>query len=116
MILFGLGLTLMVAGPGLLMLVWVLRSGTRWALLAAAATIAGCVWWIELYRAATSAGDLGGMFDCYPDCSTSQEAAWAILGYLPIAMGALLVALFVAAGIRYMRSRSLNPARARATR
>lgn len=101
--LFGLGLTLMAAGPGLLILVWVTRRRAMWAVLAATATAAGCVWWIELYRVMTGAGDLEGMFDCYPSCSASQKAAGVILVYVPIAMGALLVGSLVASLVSSLR-------------
>jgi hypothetical protein len=103
LILFGLGLALMIVGPALLILVSVMRRSTLSAFLAGAATLAGLAWWIELYRAMTGAGDLDGMFDCYPDCSTSQETAMAILGYLPMAMGAVLLLVLVAATIRHLR-------------
>jgi hypothetical protein len=106
MIFFGLGLAVMTAGPGLLILVWALRRKPTWALLAALATVAGGVWWIELYRAATGAGDLDGMFDCYPDCSASQEAAEAILFYLPVAMGGTLVLLLLMRLARSIRARA----------
>jgi len=103
MFLFGLGLALMVAGPGLLKLAWVKRPRAMWAVLAATAAVAGCVWWIELYRAMTGAGDLDGMFDCYPSCSASQQAAGVILFYVPVAMGALLVGLLVAMMVSSLR-------------
>jgi len=87
----------------LLILAWVRRRTNAWAWLAGAAAAAGVVWWIELYRVLTGAGDLDGMFDCYPDCSASQEAAWAILGYLPTAMGAVLILVFLARLVRGLR-------------
>jgi hypothetical protein len=108
--LFALGLALMAAGPGLLILVWVKRRRPMWAVLAATATVAGGVWWIELYRAMTGAGDLDGMFDCYPSCSRSQKAAGVILFYVPVAMGGLLVGLLVATSTaRVAGSRGLLP-------
>ena len=104
MFFFGLGLAVMTAGPGLLILVWVLRRKPTWAVLAALATVAGGVWWIELYRVMTGAGDLDGMFDCYPDCSADQEAAGVILFYLPVAMGGTLVLLLLMRLVGSIRS------------
>jgi hypothetical protein len=108
MFLLGLGLAVMTAGPGLLILVWALHRKPTRALLAALATVAGGVWWIELYRVATGAGDLDGMFDCYPDCSASQEAAGVILFYLPVAMGGTLVLLLLIRLARSIRARAVG--------
>lgn len=107
-----LGATVMTAGPGLLILVWALRRRPRWAVLAAVATVAGGIWWIELYRAITGAGDLEGMFDCYPYCSTSQEAAGVVLFYLPVAMGSVLFILLLIRFVRGIRARVLDARRA----
>jgi hypothetical protein len=102
MILFGLGLALMSAGPGLLILAWAMRRGTTWALLAATATAAGVVWWIQLYRVASGKDELP--IDCYSsDCPASAVRAGAILGYLPTAMGGVLAILLLVAVMRHLR-------------
>jgi hypothetical protein len=103
LLLCGVALTLMTVGPGSLIVLWAKRRTATRAILAMAATVAGIFWLLELYRAMAGAGDLDGMFDCYPDCSASQEAAWAVLGYHPVAMGALLLLVLLTGVVGRLR-------------
>ena len=99
LIIVGLSAALMTIGPAAFVAVWATRRTLMWATLAATASAAGLIWWIELYRVFTGVGDLDGIFDCDPDCSTSQNTATNILSYFPMAMGAVLLVAVVAAGI-----------------
>lgn len=93
--LFAIAAALMTVGPLVLVMFWLIRRGQFRGLVAAAAAAAGAAWWIYVYLVASGAGDLGGVMDCYPDCSASQEIARGILGYFPMAMGAVLLLVFL---------------------
>ena len=94
-ILFGLGAALMTVGPALPLWIWARRRGRAWRFLGVVALIAGTAWWIDAYLVVSAAGDLGGIMDCYPDCSTTQDAATGVLGYAPTIMAAVLVGLLL---------------------
>ena len=103
MIVFGLAVALMTGGPAVLLAIWALRRTRIWALAAAAAALTSAAWWIDLYLVLSAAGDLGGMFDCYPYCSASQRAAGHILFHAPLLMGAVLFILLLVVVIRHVR-------------
>jgi hypothetical protein len=98
----------MLAGPTLAILYWAVRR-TRLSLLTAVAVVAGAgVWWIDVWLIfASNVGDLSGIMDCYPYCSSSQETASAFLFFPPILMAvfiAIFVIAFVVSQVRRPRS------------
>lgn len=86
----------MVVGPLLAVLYWAVRR-TRLSSLTVLAVVAGAAaWWIDVWLIFTNVGDLSGIMDCYPGCSSSQETASAFLFVPPILM-AVFIGVFVIA-------------------
>jgi hypothetical protein len=95
----------MVVGPGLAVLYWAVRR-TRLSLVTSFVAVAGAAaWWIDVWLVfATNVGDLSGIIDCYPYCSSSQEIASAFLFVPPIPMAVFIVAFVIAFAVGQVRS------------
>ena len=106
LILFGLGVFLMVVAPVSLAVTWAIRRSRGVAIVGLATTTAAVVWLTTVYLFLTGARDLDGMFDCYPDCSTSQEGAGAILFYVPMLTAVVFAGFILTITIRRARRRA----------
>jgi hypothetical protein len=84
-------------------LAWAIWRTAFWTSTLIAAAALAAAWWVDVLLISSSTGDLSGVMDCYPDCSTSQDAANALLYLAPASMIGLVVVVIASAAMQVVR-------------